>query len=173
MPLVSQRDKQIALRDAIQTAADRHESGLTIETHHRLAAEYDVVSPRVRDKVMGDPHYYCEVLPDGSPTEDSYSGGDPSAVAHAFDVWLVYEYEESSGYSGSTQETFDNLTEGLSPKGILPELRAQSVETISGKPVTFLDPTQADTDIIPIGERSGAIDRVHRLSFTITLTEPS
>lgn len=173
MPLVSQRDKQIALRDAIKTAADRHKTGLTLETHHRLAAEFDVVSPRIRDKVMGDPNYYCEVLPAGSPTDESLTKGSPSAVAHAFDVWLVLEYEEAGSYSGSTQETFDNLTESLSPKGILPELRARSSETVNGNLVTFQDPTGADPNIVPLGERGGSFDRAHRLRFEITLTEPS
>lgn len=173
MPLVSQRDKQIALQDAIQTAADRHKTGLTIETHHRLAAEFDVVSPRQRDEVMGEPNFYAEVLATGSPTDADFTAGDPSAVAHGFEVWLAFEYEESSGYGGSTQETFDALCEGLSPKGILPELRARSVETVSGNAVTFRDPTGADFDIIPLGERGGSYDRAHRLQFEITLTEPS
>jgi hypothetical protein len=173
MPLASQRKKQIALRDAIATAAARHRDGLTLETHHRLAAEFNIVSPRVRDNVMGRPAYYCEVLPDTASTGASNTAGTAQSVAHSFEVWLAFEYEESDGYEGSTQETFDQLCEGLAPNGILPELRGRSVETIGGKPVTFLDPEGPDFDIIPLGERGGDFDRAHRLTFTIALTEPS
>jgi|APHM01.1.fsa_nt_gi hypothetical protein len=140
MPLVSQREKQILVRDAIKTAADRHRAGITLETHHRLAAEFNIVSPRVRDDVMGRPAYYCEVLPDSAPTDTSDTAGTAQSVGHSFEVWLALEYEESNGYQDSTQETFDNLCEGLDPKGILPELRDRSVEKVAGKPVTVLDP---------------------------------
>lgn len=173
MPLISQREKQLLLRDAVKTAADRHREGLTLETHHRLAAEFNIVSPRVRDDVMGRPAFYCEVLPESAPTDTSDTAGGAQSVAHSFDVWLALEYEEARGYEGSTQQTFDQLSEGLAPDGILPELRQRSVETINGKPVTVLDPGGVDFDIVPLGERGGDFDRAHRLTFNIALTEPS
>jgi len=171
--LVSQRDKQVDLAELVETAAGRHKSGLTLETHHRLASEGGVASPRDRDRVMGEPNYYCEVLPIGSPTDSEFASGETQAVAHAFDIFLVYQFEEHSQYSGSTQQTFDLITEGLSPLGVLPELREASVRQIGAVPVTYRPPGQIDKDIVGLGQRGGGLDRAHRLQAQITLVEPS
>jgi len=173
MPLVPRRKKQEDLVGLVQTAAERHRSGLRIETHHRLASEPGVVSPRKRDQVMGSPHYYCEVLPTGEPTGDSFSSGKPSSVAHQFNVWLAFEFEEHTEYAGSTQETFDEITSSLNPKGVLPELRAASTRTVSPFRVTYQDPETVTVDVAPAGQRGGEMDRIHYLDFNITLIEPS
>lgn len=173
MPLVSERDKQTDLGSVITAGADNYETGLTTETHHRLASDFDVVNRRTRREVMGDPFYYAEILPSGSPTGNQLASGSASAVEHAFEVWLIYEFEESDTYSGSTQETFDNITEGLSPNGILPKLREESVRQVSGKNVTYREPTNIDKDILPLGSDSGTWDRAHILQFEIAITEPS
>jgi hypothetical protein len=122
---------------------------------------------------MGSPNYYCEVLPVGGPTDAELTGGDTQAVAHAFDIFLVLEFEESSQYEGSTQEAFDLLVEGLSPKGILPSLRDASVRGIGGTAVTYQEPLAADYDIVGLGQRGGSLDRAHRMEVEISLTEPS
>lgn len=171
--LVAKRDKLTDLRDLVKTAAERHRPGLTIETHHRLASEPGVVSPRRRDEVMGSPHYYCEVLPVGAPTEASAAGGRATSVAHEFNVWLALEYEESDTYEGSTQEEFDQIISSLSPKGVLPELRETSTRDIAPFQVTYRDPTGVTEDIGPAGERGGSLDRIHYLDFNITLVEPN
>jgi len=171
--LVSERDKQTDLVGLVKSAAERHEGNLTVETHHRLASEGGVASPRDRDRVMGEPNYYCEVLPVGSPTDSEFASGETQAVAHAFDIFLVYQFEEHSQYSGSTQQAFDLITEGLSPLGVLPELREASVRQTGGVPVTYRPPEQVDKDIVGLGQRGGSLDRAHRLQAQITLVEPS
>lgn len=171
--LVSERDKQTDLVEVVKTAAERYRDGLTVETHHRLASEGGVVSARDRDRVMGTPNYYCEALPVGSPTESELASGETQAVAHAFDIFLVFQFEEAKRYSGSTQETFDQITEGLDPLGVLPALRDESVRQIGGVPVTYRAPQNIDKDIIGLGQRGGQMDRAHRLQAQITLTEPS
>jgi len=176
MPLVSERKKQVDLVSLIEGAANNYVSGLTVETHHRLAAEYDQVSRNTVRSVMGDPYLYAEVLPSGSPTNASLTSGTASSVAHAFDVWMVYEYDEASSYSGSTQETFDNVTEGLdeqTPQGILPVVRDASTRTVDGLPITYQEPVDVDKNIIPLVQSGGSYDRVHRLQFEITIIEPS
>ena len=173
MPLVSERDKQTDLVDLIRNAADQYETGIVVETHHRLASEFDQVSRRTLRNVMGDPFFYAEVLPSGSPTNAALTGGGTSSVAHAFDVWLAYEYEEGRQYAGSTQETFDNLTEGLSPDGILPALRGASCRTIANFKGTYGNPVDISKNIIPLTQEGGTYDRVHRLQFEITIQEPS
>ena len=171
--LVSERDKQTDLASLVKTAAERYREGLTLETHHRLASEGGAVSPRDRDRVMGEPNYYCEILPVGSPTDSEFASGQTQAVAHAFDIFLVYQFEEHSQYSGSTQQAFDLITEGLDPLGVLPGLRKASVRQIGGVPVTYRPPEQIDKDIVGLGQRGGSLDRAHRLQSQITLVEPS
>jgi len=170
--LVAERDKLTDLRDLVKSAAERHRSGLTIETHHRLANEPGVTSPRARDRVMGDPHYYCEVLPVAAPTAASTAGGQARAVGHQFNVWLALEYQDHEGYEGSTQEAFDNITSSLSPRGVLPELRETSTRDIAPFQVTYRDPEGVTKDIGVAGERSGSLDRIHYLDFNITIVEP-
>jgi len=173
MRLVELADKQADLMNVVQTAAERHRSGLTIERHHRLANEPGAVSARDRDRVMGSPHYYAEVLPAGAPTETATTGGDATAVAHQFNVWLALQYEDTDRYEGSTQQEFNAITESLRPNGVLPELRDTSVRDVDPFKVLYRDPTGVDIDIIPAGERGGQLDRIHYLEFNITLVEPS
>jgi len=173
MPLIPRRKKQEDMVGLIQTAAERHRSGLQIETHHRLASEPGVVSPRKRDQVMGSPHYYCEVLPIGEPTGGSATAGTPTSVDHQFNVWLAFEFEEHTDYAGSTQETFDEITSSLDPKGVLPELRAASTRTVDPFKVTYLEPSNVTVDVAAAGQRGGEMDRIHVLDFNIILSEPS
>jgi len=173
MRLVELAEKQADLMDVIRAAAERHRSGLTVERHHRIANEPGAVSARDRDRIMGSPHYYAEVLPTGSPTESETTGGDTTAVAHDFNVFFVFQYEDTDGYEGSTQEEFNAITESLDPKGVLPELRSTSTRNIGSLPVHYRNPTGNEMNIIPAGERGGSLDRVHLLDFNITLVEPS
>lgn len=166
------QDKRSDLVSEVEAGANNVEAGITTEIHHKLPLLDAVESPRQRDKVYGDPPYYAEVLHNGAP-EDARSPGTSRSVAHEFSVWFIYGYEPSDTYAGSTQEAFDNIVEGLNPEGILPRLRAIGVRTVSGNSVAYDPPTgPPDTDIVPIGDRNGAAEFVHQLTFTITLKEP-
>jgi len=171
--LVPQRAKQELVRDLIQSAANAIKPGLTINLHHRLASDYDAVSRRQRRKVMGDPFYYCELIATSPATPEEYAAGSTSAVPHTFNAWLTYEWADAEPYAGSTQETFDQLTEGLTPdKGILPILRNASHESTPEGPVVVRDPSVNQLGIAPLGQDGGGFDSGHVLDFDITVIEP-
>jgi hypothetical protein len=88
-------------------------------------------------------------------------------------VWLAFEFEEHTDYASSTQETFDEITSSLDPKGVLPELRAASTRQVAPFQIAYQDPESVTVDVAPAGQRGGEVDRIHYLDFNITLIEPS
>lgn len=171
--LVSERTKQNEVETIVSNAAANYESGLTTEKHHRLASEYDAVSRNDRRNVMGNPYYYCEILPIGPQPITEYASGATSAVPHVFEVWLIYEWSDADPYSGSSQETFDDITEGLSPNGVMPALRDASTRSTGSGQVVIQEPAETGKDIIPLGQDGGKIDTAHRLITQVTVVEPS
>jgi len=113
------------------------------------------------------------VLPVGEPTGASNTAGSPTAVDHQFNVYLVFGFEEHTDYAGSTQETFDEITSSLDPKGVLPQLRAASTRTVDPFKVTYSEPSNVTVDVAAAGQRGGEMDRIHVLDFNIILSEPS
>lgn len=172
--LVPQRTKQEEVRDVVRTAANNNNSGITVNLHHRLAAKYTpVVSRRQRQKVMGDPFYYCEILPTGPATERESAGGRSTSVAHSFAIWLIYQWTDAEPYAGSSQETFDNITENLNPQGVAVALRDASHRSTPDGPVVIQGPTGTDYDLQEIGHDGGGTDTVHVMTTTVTVIEPN
>lgn len=169
--------KRQALADRVQTAAERHVShSWVVSQEHRLASEYGAVSRRDRRSVMvpqnGSRDAYAEVLCTGSETLRADTGGQAKEVAHTFQIWLVYEFED-----GVTSSTWEAITEGTDPDGLATELRQTSgyYSTPEGKILyqqpSFSGAEGGGNDIIPLGDSGGGQDRAHRLQGTIRIDD--
>jgi len=169
--------KRQALAGRVKTAAERHvPHSWVVSQEHRLASEYGAVSRRDRREVMvpsdGDRDAYAEVLCIGSETIRTDTGGQAREVAHTFQIWLVYEFED-----GVTSSTWDDITEGTDPDGVATDLRQTRgyYDTPEGRILyqqpDFSGPQGGGNDIIPLGDSGGQQDRAHRLQGTIRIDD--
>jgi len=163
--------KRQALADVIRSAATQHVGhGINIEQRHRLVSEFGAVSRRDRRKVMvpsnTDTTFYCELINGAQQTLRQDTGGAAQEVGHAFNVWLVYGYEDSASSS-----TWDKITEGHNPHGVTRELRQKEgyFPTPDGK-ILYQQP-DFTYDIIPLGTNGGGFDSAHVLQGTIRIDD--
>jgi len=165
--------KRQDLADRFRAAAERHVPlTLQLEQRHRLASEPDLVSRRQRKSVMspggGGREFYVEILPQGSVTLRTSTGGEAQDVGHTFSMWFIYGYEDAG-----SRETFDRLTEGVAPAGVAVELRGlDGYQTTPDGKVLYQQPDFDDgQDLIPLGTSGGDIDRAHLLTGTVRIDD--
>jgi len=170
--MVPAREKQEAVAQEIRVAASNHTPDLTLNTHHRLAAELSAVSASDVRGVMGDPAWYGELIGTGASTETTRPAGSARRVDHTFGLWLAYEYEDRDQYAGSTQETWNELVEGTSPDGIFRALRQIDgyTDTPSGK-VHILQPVDVTYFIDALFQANTKVVSAHQAAASITVRD--
>lgn len=170
--MVPAREKQEAVAQEIRAAASNHNPDLTLNLHHRLAAELSAVSASKVKDVMGDPPCYGELIGTGASTDTTRAAGSARVVDHTFGLWIAYEYEDSDPYEGSTQETWDELVEGFSPDGIFRALRQiDGYTTTPSGEVHILQPADVTYFIDTLYQANTTVVSAHQAAASITVRD--
>jgi len=144
----TETDKHTALADFVESTLNNVKSGVRVETFFRAAR---TGQKSERDRLMGDPVYYCEVGREGYRTGpgDVSSGQAPYMPEHEYGIRLWHEYEDEQ----SSKDIWDTLIEDSG--GLIRTLRQQEKITAGGNRYPIDQPQDVQEVVTRLSTRGG------------------
>lgn len=152
-------DKRDKLFSEIESTLNAHRSGVQGHKHFRRLDQLQA-SRKARLDIMGDGSgtiWYFHVFPLSWVTEQESPAGPAQRTRHDFHVQVLYEWEDSDSYSGSTQETWEQMMFSTSsPIGLIEDLSDRSYVQTGGETTTIQPPQEMDGgDMFDIQQMDG------------------
>lgn len=141
--MIQKRDK---LLDEVTTTLNSHRSGIQSDKHFPDLDRTNM-SRKARLERMGDSTdtiWYCYVFPIDVQAVSEQTDSTADKVRQDFEVGVYYEWSQSDSYSGSTQETWDQMMFATgSPIGLWEHLVSLSVVSTANGERTVIKPPQS------------------------------
>jgi len=189
MNTVSVQTKRTLVRNLIEGVLNDH--GVTFQIYERPVNQLLKVSSRLQDRIIGEASgsdllRYCTIywlgpdeerqLPNSSQESLLRLGGEQLGGVDMFRVTLDYEWDSGEEQPGASSfETWEDLLEGVNPKGLMHVIRETPALNIDSGPakgdiVKLSVPMDTNFPGVPKPKQNLGIERTHYGEFTVAVT---